>query len=207
MRRPVTLVFAIAFLVVASITFAQQSSTSSASVPNLMRYSGALKIAAGTSSSSAALGVTFAIYKQQEGGAPVWMETQNVTPDASGHYSVLLGSTRAEGLPADLFSAQEERWLGVQVQGQPEQPRVLLVSVPYAMKAAEADRLAGHSVSEFVTTDNLQSAVQQQLQQQSSKGTATTSVIASGTTAKNIVPAAVTNPATNFVDNTTDQVV
>ncbi|HEY4960070.1 MAG TPA: hypothetical protein VII29_04350, partial [Terriglobales bacterium] len=66
-------------------------------------------------------------------GAPVWLETQNVTPDATGHYSVLLGSSRAEGLPSDLFAAQEERWLGVQVQGQPEQPRVLLVSVPYAM--------------------------------------------------------------------------
>ena len=37
----------------------------------------------------------------------------------------------------------------------------LLVSVPYAMKAAVADTLAGHSASEFVTTDNLQSAVQQ----------------------------------------------
>ena len=52
------------------------------------------------------------------------------------------------------------------MQGYAEQPRVLLVSVPYAMKAAEADRLAGHSASEFVTTDNLQTAVQQQLQQQ-----------------------------------------
>ena len=27
--------------------------------------------------------MTFAIYKQQDGGAPVWMETQNVTTDAA----------------------------------------------------------------------------------------------------------------------------
>ncbi len=79
---------------------------------------------------------------------------------------MLLGSTTATGLPSDLFAQQEQRWLAVKAEGQPEQPRVLLVSVPYAMKAAEADRLAGHSVSEFVTTDNLQSAVQQQLQGQ-----------------------------------------
>jgi hypothetical protein len=177
------------------------------SVPNLIRYGGAVRNLDGVANSSATLGITFAIYKQQEGGAPVWLETQNVTPDATDHYSVLLGSSRAEGLPSDLFAAQEERWLGVQVQGQPEQPRVLLVSVPYAMKAAEADKLAGHSASEFVTTDNLQSAVQQQLQQQNPKGA--TAVIASGagTTANSGVTPIVTNPATNFVDTTTNQVV
>ena len=155
-------------LVVLFATFnasAQQGNTGS--VPNLVRFSGKLVLNETQLPGSMTVGVTFAIYKQQDGGAPVWMETQNVTPDGGGHYSVLLGSTRAEGLPSDLFSVREERWLGVQVQGQSEQPRVLLVSVPYAMKAAEADRLAGHSVSEFVTTDDLQSAVQQQLQRQS----------------------------------------
>ena len=78
------------------------------------------------------------------------METQTVTPDASGNYSVLLGSTTATGLPADLFSQEEQRWLGVQVEGQAEQPRVLLVSVPYAFKAHEAETLGGKSVSDFV---------------------------------------------------------
>ena len=87
---------------------------------------------------STTVGVTFAIYKQQDGGAAIWLETQNVTTDAAGNYSVLLGSTTATGLPSDLFSQQEQRWLGVQMQGQAEQPRVLLVSVPYAFKAVEA---------------------------------------------------------------------
>ncbi len=159
-------------LLLVSISSAQQTSTTA--VPNLIRYGGTLQDAQGTPSiPSMTVGVTFAIYKQQEGGAAVWQETQNVTTDASGNYSVLLGSTTATGLPGDLFSQQEQRWLGVQVQGRAEQPRVLLVSVPYAMKAAEADRLAGHSASEFVTTDSLQSAVQQQLQQQSDASTAT----------------------------------
>ena len=48
-------------------------------------------------------------------GTSVWMETQNVTPDANGQYNVILGSTTATGLPDDLFSQQEQRWLGVQV--------------------------------------------------------------------------------------------
>ncbi len=164
MRRLVCFVCLATLLTWVSVAAAQQAHDST--VPSLIRYGGTLSQP--TASASRIVGVTFAIYKQQEGGAPVWMETQNVATDAGGHYNVLLGSTTATGLPGDLFSAQEERWLGVQVQGQAEQPRVLLVSVPYAMKAAEADRLAGHSASEFVTTDSLQTAVQQQLQQQTS---------------------------------------
>jgi hypothetical protein len=77
------------------------------------------------------------------------METQNVTPEANGQYSVILGSTTATGLPDDLFSQQEQRWLGVQVQGEAEQARVLLVSVPYAFKAHEAETLGGLPASAF----------------------------------------------------------
>src|ERR1019366_3330003 len=101
---------------------------------------------------STAVGVTFSIYKQQDGGAAVWQETQNVTPDSNGQYSVLLGTTTATGLPDDLFSQQEQRWLGVQVQGQAEQARVLLVSVPYALKAHDAETLGGLPPSAFMTS-------------------------------------------------------
>ena len=151
-------------LVLISTTTAQQAPTTT--IPNLIRYGGALKDAQGAPLASSTAGVTFAVYTRQDGGAPLWMETQNVTTDSSGNYSVVLGSATAAGLPPDLFSQQEQHWLGVQVQGQPEQPRVLMVSVPYAFKASEADKLAGHSASEFVTTDNLQTAVKEQLQAQ-----------------------------------------
>ena len=150
MRRfRTTIVLALATLLSVSICSAQQASTTA--VPDLIRYSGTLKDAQGAAlSSSTAVGVTFAIYKQQDGGAAVWMETQNVTPDGNGQYSVVLGSTTAAGLPDDLFSQQEQRWLGVQVQGQAEQARVLLVSVPYAFKAHEAETLGGLPASAFV---------------------------------------------------------
>jgi hypothetical protein len=127
-----------------STIFAQQPAASS--IPNLIRYNGTLA----TPVSSATVGITFAIYKQQDGGASIWMESQNVTADANGQYTILLGSTTASGLPNDLFSQQEQRWLGVQVQGQAEQPRTLLVSVPYALKAQEAETLGGLPVSAFV---------------------------------------------------------
>jgi hypothetical protein len=144
-----TIVLALATLLSVSICSAQQAATTA--IPNLIRYSGTLKDAQGAASvPSTTVGVTFAIYKQQDGGAPIWQETQNVTPDANGQYTTALGSTTATGLPGDLFSQQEQRWLGVQVQGQAEEPRVLLVSVPYAFKAHEAETLGGLPASAFM---------------------------------------------------------
>ena len=97
-------------------------------------------------------GVTFLLYKEEQGGAPLWMETQNVQPDKTGHYSVMLGSATSTGLPGDLFVAGEARWLGVQPQGQGEQPRVMLLSVPYALKAVDAETIGGLPPSAFVRT-------------------------------------------------------
>jgi hypothetical protein len=98
------------------------------------------------------VGITFAIYKEPAEGAPLWMETQNVQLDEQGRYTVLLGATKSEGLPVELFAAAEPRWLGVQVNlpREAEQPRVLLVSVPYALKAADAETLGGMPASAFV---------------------------------------------------------
>jgi hypothetical protein len=148
-RTSITVVLALATLLFVSTGLAQQTTTTA--VPNLIRYGGTLKDAQGAAlSSHTAVGVTFSIYRQQDGGAAVWMETQNITPDANGQYSVILGSTIAAGLPGDLFSQQEQRWLGVQVQGEAELARVLLVSVPYAFKAHEAETLGGLPASAFV---------------------------------------------------------
>ena len=148
MPRLARLAFCFVTCLLISTSFAQQPTTSS--VPNLIRYSGTLEATQAMTVSSAPVGVTFAIYNQQDGGAPIWQETQNVTLDSNGQYNVILGSTTATGLPDDLFSRQEQRWLGVQVQGHAEEARVLLVSVPYALKAHEAETLGGLPVSAFV---------------------------------------------------------
>ena len=123
-------------------------------VPRLVKFAGTLQDEQGKPRTGV-VGVTFAIYKDQEGGAAQWLETQNVQLDEQGHYTVLLGSTKSEGLPLELFSAGEPRWLGVQVNlpKELEHPRVLLVSVPYALKAADADTLGGRPLSSFVLND------------------------------------------------------
>ena len=76
--------------------------------------------------------------------------------DGQGHYEVMLGSTGDEGIPMDLFSSGEPRWLGVEalLPGEDEQPRVLLVSVPYAMRAGDAATLGGLPASAYAKASN-----------------------------------------------------
>ncbi len=119
-----------------------------AAVPQLVKFSGTIS---GTPAGT--VGVIFALYKDQTGGAPLWQEVQNITIDASGHYSSLLGARSATGIPLELFANGEARWLGVQPEGQPEQPRVLLVSVPYALKASDSETLGGLPASAFLRAD------------------------------------------------------
>jgi len=120
-----------------------------ASVPRLVNFSGVLKDGDGHPLTQTS-GVTFLLYKDEQGGAPLWLETQNVTPEKTGRYSVQLGAASKDGLPADVFASGEARWLAVQPSGQAEQPRVMLVAVPYAMKAADAETIGGLPPSAFV---------------------------------------------------------
>jgi len=124
-------------------------SVATSQVPRLVRFSGTLLDENGQPRTGTA-GVTFLLYKDQAGGAPLWMETQNVTLDAKGHYTALLGSTKPDGLPTELFASGEARWLAVQPEREPEQSRVLLLSVPYALKAMDAETLGGRPISDFV---------------------------------------------------------
>lgn len=79
---------------------------------NVMKFTGRLTDAAGNPVRGT-VGLTFAFYSSKEDGFPLWLETQIVELDSEGNYTVLLGSASAEGLPVDLFSSDEARWLGV----------------------------------------------------------------------------------------------
>jgi hypothetical protein len=171
-RVPVVVISALAILCsiapVAQAQAAEASQTSSASrvnaglppqdsVPRLVQFSGSLKDAV-LRPISGVESVTFTIYAEQDGGTALWSETQNVLADASGHYSVLLGSATANGVPPELFGTGQSRWLGVTIARQPEMARVLLASVPYALKAADADTLGGLPASAYVTAQSLAAA-------------------------------------------------
>ncbi|OFV99304.1 MAG: hypothetical protein A3F68_06735 [Acidobacteria bacterium RIFCSPLOWO2_12_FULL_54_10] len=145
-------VFAFGLILSAQTLFAQTEAVTgdaAAGFPRVIQYSGELRDSGGQALVGVQ-GVTLAIYASQRGGAALWMETQNVAADATGRYTVLLGSATSAGLPVELFAGNEARWLGVTAaNGGDEQERALLVAVPYALKAADAETLGGLPASAY----------------------------------------------------------
>ena len=91
------------FLCCLPCAWAQQSSTpapstgANSAIPVLVRFGGTLTDVNGKPLTGVA-GMTFLLYNQSQGGVPLWMETQNVHPDRTGHYSVVLGSTTSQSM-------------------------------------------------------------------------------------------------------------
>ena len=126
---------------------AGQSSTRR-SVPRQLPISGRLVNADGTPRSGIVT-VALALYAEQHAIDPLWGEQQVIELDANGRYTFLLGATQPDGVPAELFTSGDARWLGMTVQGESEQPRGLLLTVPYALKALDADTLGGRSAADY----------------------------------------------------------
>lgn len=140
---------------------AQEAATASATVvPPLIRLNGTMTARGADDRNAAVSGhpvmATFSLYELEQGGSPLWSESQKVELDEQGHYAVILGATSSEGLPIDLFSSGKALWLGVrpQLSGSDEIPRVLLVAVPYALKASDADSLGGKPASAYALAES-----------------------------------------------------
>ena len=82
-------------------------------VPRLMKFSGVLHDAAGKPLTGT-VEITFSLYSTEGEGDALWFETQSVQADELGRYTALLGAMHADGLPIDLFTSGEVRWLGIQ---------------------------------------------------------------------------------------------
>ncbi len=170
------------FTCLAAVAQQSASSTELSAVPPLVNFAGTLSDINGKPIVGVT-GVTFLLYKDQQGGSPLWMEAQTVTTDENGHYSVTLGAASAAGLPTSLFPSGESRWLAVQPHGETEQPRVLMLSVPYALKAGDASTVGGLPASAFMLANS----------GATSKGSSATSSPATSNAAGKAAPPA--NPA------------
>ena len=154
MRLP-SAVHALLFLIVVispSALFAQSSpGASSTTVPRLINISGVFRPADGQPA-GAVQTVTFSVYADEEGGAPLWQETQTIALDGQGRYSVLLGASQPDGIPAAVFGSGDARWRGTLFEraGEVEGPRVRITSVPYALRASDADTLGGRPASDYL---------------------------------------------------------
>ncbi len=157
-----------------------QTDTTSA-LPNIVRFSGTLQ----NRTDAGVVGVTFSLYKDQQGGAPLWLEVQNVDADAQGRFTVSLGANHNGGVPLSLFTSGEAKWLGIQPEGLPEQERILLATVPYAAKAGDAETLGGKPLSAFVLATSTPAT-------QTTSGTLLTS--SARTFSIGVTPAATTAP-------------
>ena len=124
------------------------AATAPTAVPTLIPHTG-LAVSGNGKALAGEAAATFLIFKEEQGGEPLFTESQTVAVDSTGHYTVNLGASLPNGLPNDIFATGEARWLEVQIAGEPSQPRVLLASVPYALKAADAATLGGLPASAF----------------------------------------------------------
>jgi len=166
-------------------TAAPNSSLVSTQIPRLIKFSGTAQDET-HKPVTGVVGVTFSLYKDQQGGSPLWVEAQNVRADETGHYTVMLGSASADGVPLSLFSSAEAHWISTHISGHAESPRVLLLSVPYALKAADAETLGGLPASAFMHANQ--------------SGVAANSGSPASTSAGTVPPAGVTGKGTkNYV--------
>ncbi len=125
---------ALVLLLAGLYAFAQQPG-----VPALFRYSARL---ANWDGSQQPVLVTARLYSNANGGWPLWLESYTLTPDSTGKVTMLIGGTTG-GLPPAIFADNAPRWVSLQVADGQESPRELLISVPYALKARDADTLGG----------------------------------------------------------------
>lgn len=163
--------FGALLLALFSLWTSPRSFAANAAPPELLSYQGFLTDAAGDplgNSGPKNYDVLFRIWSDQTGGSKLWAEQQTVTVD-KGYFSVLLG----EGAPLPLEpnvslsllfvdKAASDRFVEMTVKGigtgSPAgdvviQPRLRLLTAPYAFLAQSALKLVNNTGSDLVTSD------------------------------------------------------
>ncbi len=151
----------------AALLLALAASPVLAAPPAVVPVQGRLANVAGGPSTDGKYGLQFMLYASLTEPVAYWQETQIGVQVASGMFFTTLGKADPKNpLPIQQLATSAEAWLGVSVDGDPELPRVRLLSVPYAVVAGEsthaqtADALAKPLTADmlpigFVTSDKI----------------------------------------------------
>lgn len=107
-----------------------------ASTPSLIGVTGAIS-SSGGAAPDGAYDLTFALYKDQSGGTPLWFEGPLTIGVKNGMFSVNLGVTKV--LPPAVMATAT--WVGVAIAQEPELPRKQLTSVPFSVRTLVAESL------------------------------------------------------------------
>lgn len=115
------ILFTFAFLMVA---FSTQLNAQA-----LLSFQGIINNSDGTAVDNGTYSINFKLYESQNGGTPIWTETQDDVQVTGGIYSVLLGIVDTLDAPFD-----KTYYLGIAVDGGAEfVPRIQLTSSPYSL--------------------------------------------------------------------------
>jgi hypothetical protein len=114
-------------------------------IPKQINYQGVLAGAGGTPLADSTVNVEFRIYDTPAGGSSKWVETQSVTTDGLGRFSVTLGSVNPI---EDTVFREVERYLSINIESSGEvTPRAKIASVAYANRVSTIDGTTGGSIS------------------------------------------------------------
>ncbi len=106
--------------------------TALAFAPQTVSFQGRLTDAAGTTVPDGNHTVTFRVYTQLNGGAPIWSSTRQAAV-SGGVFSIVLGQVNPLAIPFD-----QAYFVGVQYEAEPEMtPRVPLTATPYALGVSD----------------------------------------------------------------------
>lgn len=120
-----------------------------ASVPGKINYQGRLVDGSGAPLEGSHDAV-FRLYNAPAGGMVLWSDSASVTADAGGIFSVVLGADQPIAIgPADAC------WLEIEIDSEIMAPRREIVSVPYALRAASSDNLAGLAPEAFAPLEHV----------------------------------------------------
>jgi len=114
-------------------------------VPQKINFQGVLKDLLGEPVTGTKT-IAFSIYDVATGGTALWTETQLISVEA-GLYSVRLGDVSS--LPLSVFSG-DTRYLGISIDSSELSPRTVIISVPFAYRAAVADAYESGGVASDV---------------------------------------------------------
>ncbi|MBW2262372.1 MAG: hypothetical protein JRG91_10405, partial [Deltaproteobacteria bacterium] len=84
---------------------------------------------------------TFSIYASDIGGTPLWTETASVLVD-DGFFTTYMGEVTA--LDLSVFRDNTDLWLGIQIEGDTEMPRVYIATTPFAGYAEYCGNVPDH---------------------------------------------------------------
>jgi len=113
--------------------------SANAEIPQTIYYQGRLTYSSGKSVPDGRYRVQFRIWTTSEGpGFTLWDSGLRDIDVSDGLFGYQLGS--AVPLPPHLFSADTSRWLGIQIEGDPEMtPRIKMASTAFAYHSLTSD--------------------------------------------------------------------